>query len=222
MTLAFLSANAIKIIAMLSMLLDHTSIILLDNYAPFRIIGRLAYPLYAYFIAEGCNHTKNKLFYLLRVFSLGALCQLAYYFVDKSLYLNILLTFSVSIPMVYLLKAAKRNVFFTIVFLVATVGLWSTCQQLSSNGINFDYGFLGIMFPVLLALGENRREKVILAFCGLCALSHNMGGIQVWSLAALPILLLYNGKRGRLNLKYTFYVFYPLHLAVLYALSYIL
>ena len=111
MTLAFLSGNAIKIIAMLSMLFDHIAVILLDNYEPFRIIGRLAYPLFAYFIAEGCCHTKSKLFYLLRVFSLGAICQAVYYFISKDLYLNILLTFSVSIPMIYLLKHAKRNAF---------------------------------------------------------------------------------------------------------------
>ena len=217
-----LSGNALKIIAMISMLLDHIAVVLLDGYVPFRIIGRLAYPLYAYFIAEGCFHTKNKLFYLLRVFSLGAVCQLAYYIVDKSLYLNILLTFSVSIPMVYLLKLAKKNAFFTVIFLAATIGLWSLLQKLSAYDVTFDYGILGIMFPVLLSLGENRHEKVILAFCGLCALSYTMGGIQIWSLASLPLILLYSGRRGKLNLKYTFYLFYPLHLAALYGLSYII
>ena len=61
------SGNALKIIAMISMLIDHIGVILLDNYEPFRIIGRLAFPIYAYLIAEGCKHTNNRLFYLLRI-----------------------------------------------------------------------------------------------------------------------------------------------------------
>lgn len=222
MKYGILSSNALKIIAMLAMLLDHTAIILLDGYLPFRIIGRLAYPIFAYMIAEGCFHTRNKLFYLLRVFSLGAVCQAIYYYVDRDLYLNILLTFSVSIPMIYLLKYAKRNAFFTLIFLAAVIGVWVLCHRLAGNGIEFDYGFYGIMFPVFISISENRREKIILAFCGLFLLAQSLGGIQIWSLAALPLLFLYSGRRGKLNMKYTFYLFYPLHLAVLYGISYII
>jgi len=214
-----LTGNALKIIAMLSMLIDHIGVILLDNYAPFRIIGRLAFPLYAYLIAEGCRHTRNKLFYFLRLFSLGIVCQAAYYFVDKSLYMNIILTFSVSIPLIYLMNYARKNAFFTVLFLIVTASLWMTLNRLTAYGIHFDYGFLGIMFPVLVSLSENKREKAILAFCGLFVLAQAIGGHQMWSLSAIPLMLLYNGKRGKLKLKTFFYLFYPIHLAILYLVS---
>lgn len=216
-----LTGNALKIIAMISMLFDHVAIILFDGFEPFRIIGRLAFPLYAYLIAEGCKHTSSKFMYFLRVFALGALCQIVYYFVDKSLYLNILLTFSVSIPMVYFLNYARKNAFLTLLFLAATAFLWGFFHRLSGVGIAFDYGFFGMMFPVLLSVTDDRREKALLAFFGLFVIAQSVGGYQIWSLVAVPLLLLYNGKRGKLNLKTFFYMFYPLHLAILWGLKYL-
>lgn len=215
------SGNALKFIAMISMLFDHAAIILFDNLEPFRIIGRLAFPLYAYLIAEGCRYTSSKFIYFLRIFAIGALCQLVYYFVDKSLYMNILLTFSVSIPMVYLLQLAKKNAFFTLLFLFATAFMWMCFQRLASYGVTFDYGFFGMMFPVLLSVTDNKKEKALLAFFGLFVISQTLGGYQIWSLLAVPLFLLYNGKRGKLNMKTFFYSFYPLHLAILWGLKYL-
>lgn len=55
-----LSNNALKIIAMLSMLIDHTGLMIFPEYKIFRIIGRLAFPIFAYMIAEGCFYTKKQ------------------------------------------------------------------------------------------------------------------------------------------------------------------
>lgn len=217
-----LTGNALKIIAMVTMLFDHTAIILFDGFIPFRIIGRLAFPVYAYLIAEGCKHTSSKLMYFLRVFALGALCQIVYYLVDKSLYLNILLTFSVSIPMVYFLNYARKNAFLTLLFLAVAVLLWECFGKLSGFGVTFDYGFFGMLLPVLLSVSDNRREKTLLAFFGLFVIAQSIGGYQIWSLAAVPLLLAYNGKRGRLNMKTFFYLFYPLHLAILWGIKYLI
>lgn len=216
------TGNALKFIAMFSMLIDHIGVILLDGYAPFRIIGRLAFPIYGYLIVEGTRHTKSQLFYFLRILALGALCQAVYYFVDHSLYLNVLLTFSVSIPMIWLMGCARKNSFCTAVFLVATIFLWFALNRLSAYGITFDYGFFGIMFPVIVALSENKKEKALLAFLGLFILAQAIGGVQMWSLFAVVPLLFYNGKRGKYNLKTFFYLFYPLHLAILWGISYLI
>ena len=76
----FLNGNHLKLIAAFTMLLDHAGILLFPRVQLFRILGRLAYPIYAYMIAEGCRYTKNKLRYFLMVFGLGAACQIVYYF----------------------------------------------------------------------------------------------------------------------------------------------
>ena len=217
-----LSGNALKIIAMIAMLCDHAAVILFDYDPTLRLIGRLAYPLYAFLIAEGCRHTSGKLFYFLRIFALGTVCQAVYYFVDKSLYLNILLTFSVSILLIYFLQSARKNAILTAIFLGVLAWLWIWLGKLSGYGIKFDYGFYGIMLPVLISVGDNKRERSIIAFAGLFVLAQAMGGNQMWSLLSIPLILLYNGRRGKWNMKTFFYLFYPVHLAILYGISYLL
>ena len=96
-----LSGNTLKIIAAVTMLIDHIGFILLPQYGFLRIIGRLSFPIFAFLIAEGCKYTKNKLRYFLSVFILGLVCQIAYYVAAQSLYIGVLLSFSVSILCVY-------------------------------------------------------------------------------------------------------------------------
>ena len=54
-----LSASTLKIIACILMVVDHLGAILLPQYMILRVIGRLSYPIFAYFIAEGCRYTRN-------------------------------------------------------------------------------------------------------------------------------------------------------------------
>ena len=96
-----LTNNQLKIIAMISMLIDHIGVQIFPHVLIFRIIGRLAFPIFAYMIAEGCFYTKNKARYLLMVFGLGFICQLVFYFFMNSLYQGILMTFTLSIICIY-------------------------------------------------------------------------------------------------------------------------
>ena len=100
-----LSIFLIKLIAAASMLLDHIGMILFPNVLWLRIAGRLAFPLYALCIAEGFRHTRNRIKYFLRIFVLGAVCQVVYFFVSADPYLGILITFSLSIVLLFLLDA---------------------------------------------------------------------------------------------------------------------
>ena len=70
----FLNGNALKYIAALTMLIDHAGLLLFPRNILFRIIGRLAFPIFAFMIAEGCRYTRNKLKYFLSVFILGFAC----------------------------------------------------------------------------------------------------------------------------------------------------
>ena len=66
-----LTGNQLKIFALIAMTLDHIGLELLPQYPFLRIIGRLAFPLFAYMIAEGCRYTKNRTRYLLCIASMG-------------------------------------------------------------------------------------------------------------------------------------------------------
>ena len=59
MKFGFLSSNILKIVACISMLLDHIGFIFFPQYIIFRILGRVAFPIFAFMIAEGCYYTKN-------------------------------------------------------------------------------------------------------------------------------------------------------------------
>ena len=61
-----LTGNQLKLLALITMTIDHIGMILFPHIPLFRIIGRLSMPIFAYMIAEGCRHTRNRKKYLLR------------------------------------------------------------------------------------------------------------------------------------------------------------
>lgn len=220
-----LNGNHLKLIAAFTMLLDHAGILLFPRVQILRVLGRLAYPIYAYMIAEGCRYTRNKLRYFLMVFGLGAACQLVYYFFSGDTYLNILLTFSFSILLIYALQASQRaktwqkQALWSILFCAGFLLVYGLNEILT-----IDYGFWGIMTPVLASLFLEKAKTgsklpVLMLAVGLLFLTADIGGIQHYALLAIPLLLLYSGKRGKANLKYFFYIFYPVHLAVLQGIA---
>lgn len=231
-----LSANALKIIALVTMTVDHVGLLLMNNYMPFRIVGRLAFPIFAYMIAEGCRYTKNKGKYFLRIFALGLLCQAAYYITERSVYQGILMTFSASVLLSYAVLWAENKYresgkdarhihrilpwFFpaALIFLAAVV---SGEIRILPGGryLSFDYGFYGMLLPALTVLGRDKKQKLLLTAAGLTLIALSLGGVQWYSLAALVLLACYNGQRGKWNIKYLFYIYYPLHMAAIYGLS---
>ena len=219
----FLTGNALKILAAVFMTLDHMGLMLFPGISAFRILGRLALPIFAFMIAEGCKYTRNRKRYFAMVFGLGAVCQTVYYFFDGSLYLSILITFSLSILTIYALQYAKRKQSIPgWLFFAGAVAM----VYLLNRELTIDYGFWGCMLPVFAALPhgtnyDSHRVSCLTLGLGLMPLAAGMGGIQIWSLLALPLLLLYNGSRGKWKLKYFFYIFYPTHLVVIQALAFL-
>ena len=231
-----LSGNALKIIAALAMLCDHTGLMFFPQVRLFRIIGRLAFPIFAYMIAEGCRYTRSRLRYFLQIFLLAFGCQVVYFLVDRSLYMSILITFSCSILLIcalqYLKEAQGAGVaLWGLVFTSVVVGVY-----LLNMVVEIDYGFWGCMVPVFPSLFQDRRNAerrtipqldrkelhVAMLALGLVILWMDIGGEQLWSLMAIPVLLLYSGARGKLPMKYFFYIFYPLHLALLQLIGWII
>lgn len=222
-----LTGNQLKIIALVTMTIDHIGMQLLPGIPLLRIIGRLAFPIFAYMIAEGCQYTHHRKKYLLSMSGLAAICQLVYFLAMDSLYMCVLVTFSLSISLIYAIDYGRNQGgiawlvplgVLTVVYMLTDILpflLWKT-----DYGI--DYGFYGILLPVLVYLGRSRREKLLLFALALILLGITYGGPQWYGLLALPLLALYNGRRGKWKMKYLFYVYYPLHLVVIHLLGYIL
>lgn len=219
----FLTGNALKLIAALSMTIDHAGLLLFPQYPILRILGRLAFPIFAFMIAEGCKYTHSRRRYFGNIFALAVLCQSVYYLVDRSLYLSILCTFSLSILTIFALQDFRREptLLRGAVFFGAVAGVYILNQILS-----IDYGFWGCMVPVFAALPQNTKWdtpviSTALLGTGLVFLGLHFGGNQMFALAAIPLLLCYNGKRGKWKMKSFFYIFYPAHLVILQLIAWL-
>ena len=233
-----INGNALKIIAALTMLIDHIGYIFFSEIDLLRIIGRISFPIFAFMIAEGCEYTKNKLRYFLTIFLLGAFCQLVYFIIDGSVYLGILITFSLSIVAIYALQnlknaiLKKKNIIISSLLFIVVIGAIYVLNVFA----HVDYHFFGCMAPFFASifrkpklstskiwqtLDNNVLHVFMLSIC-LMFVWLSSGQKQIYALLAIPFLLLYSGKKGELNLKYFFYIFYPVHLAVLQGIAVLL
>lgn len=220
-----LTANQLKIIAMISMTLDHIGYILLPRWRILRLLGRLAMPIYAWMIAEGCRHTRSRKNYFLRLAGMAALCQAVYLVAMGSVFMCILVTFSLSIVLISAIEnfQKKRTRGAQILAFGTLLAIFFLCVALPElwRGSDFavDYGLAGVLLPVLVYFG---REKTKYLTAGLILLGFGYGGLQWFALAAVPLLGMYNGQRGEKNIGKWFYFYYPAHLLVLHGISYLI
>ena len=215
-----LTGNQLKLIALISMTCDHVGLQLFPDVLILRILGRLALPIFAYMIAEGCRYTRNRKKYLLRMASLAVVCQAVYFFAMGSLYQCILVTFSLSISLIFTLDNLQNNpgIKAQMLALGSFLAVFVLCVVLPDfvPGFEIDYGLMGVLLPVLIYFGRPVHHFLL---AGLILLCFSYGGLQWWCLAAIPLLSVYNEQRGKYNMGKLFYIYYPLHLVVIYGLS---
>lgn len=220
-----LSGNILKIIALIAMTVDHIGLEIMNDNVFFRIVGRLAFPIFAYMIAEGCVYTGNRGKYLLKIAALALVCQLVYFFAMGSLYMCILVTFALSVCLIYLYDymVKKQSAVLALMFILALISVYLICEALPRvlifTDFNIDYGFFGVMVPLLIYIGKDRLRKLILCAVGLVFLSLSLGHIQWFCLFSLIPLALYSGERGKARIKNLFYIYYPVHLVVIYLIG---
>ena len=225
-----LTNNQLKIIAMVSMALDHIGLLFFPDVAIFRILGRIAFPIFAYMIAEGCRYTKNRAKYLGMIAGMGFVFQIVYFVAMQSLYQGILVTFSLAIIAVYSIDGIVKSkkiwgrlaALVGLAFVAACVFVLPTL--LTGTDFDIDYGVWGILLPILVYFMPNHPWKVGAASLLLLARAIYYTVIvpiplQWWSLLTVPLLALYNGERGKAKMKYVFYIFYPAHLVILYGIA---
>ena len=225
----------LKILGALLMVCDHVGMLLFPDIRFLRIIGRLAFPIFAFLIAEGCRYTKNKLRYLFTMLGCAIVCQTVYFSYGNSLEMCVFVTFSLAIINVYAFELVKKALFSDTNAFVEKISIILFCSTLAftyylNTVLDIDYGFFGCILPVFTSIfysvdkskigATSSLDKipvhVLTTAIGLILLIIERGGsTQIYCLLAIPILMLYSGERGRLRLKYFFYVFYPAHLVVL-------
>ena len=225
-----INGTVLKIFALICMTVDHIGLFLLNNNSYCRAIGRLAFPLFAYFIAEGCFYTKNRKKYLLKIAIFGIITQIIFIVFYRPLYFNVLITFTFSILIIYYYDSIKNEngVNFNFLFIFLLVFIFFLSEILprvfyrTKYQFAFDYGFIGLCFPLFLYAVSDKKVKTVVFFLGLILLSVKHMGLQWFCLIDGVIILFYNGKRGKYSLKYLFYFYFPLHFLGIFLIKMIL
>lgn len=238
-----LTGNELKLIACLCMVCDHIGYVLIENGVLYgrnpdywalaiatpegqhwllaakvlRIIGSLAFPIFAYMLVEGFLHTKNLRNYLRNLLLCALVSEVpfdlaCYHTWFYPFYQNVCFTLFLGVVTMWLMKKAMRISF---VLSLLAAALMAGAAWL----IRCDYGAVGIGLIALLWL--MRKDHTAQMWLG--AVLSGLQSVAYYCAAALAFVPLhfYNGRRGTAPMKYFFYLFYPLHLLAFYLLVYL-
>ena len=216
-----MSSFVLKIIAVISMLIDHSGYLIFNGFSFMNYIGRLAFPIFAFLITEGYTHTSNLKKYFLRLLIFAVISQIPFMllFPSSSFSLNILFTLALGLLAITVYGKLNNK--------VLGVLFVALCAVLA-HFLNFDYGWFGIAIIFIFYIFKNKKPYMNILFSVTTFINYMYYFAKTLRTEYLLILLccnlslipinLYNGKKGK-NIKYFLYVFYPLHLIVLYLIK---
>ena len=240
-----LSRSSLKYIALITMLIDHIGAIFGLSfyqglgiswlYYLFRTIGRISFPIFAFFIAEGWFYTSNKLRYFLTLLLFALISQPAYYFaLNSSVFsLNILFTFILSLVMCYIVDLIKKDLSLSVVYVILMFAVSLIVVVLNAIKAPISYGLYGVFLSVLFYIFYHSNIKkgimwvaiavAIILYCLPFFLANPKNSydayINLFALLSLPLIYLYNGQKGKHSPKWLFYIFYPAHITLLYLIT---
>ncbi|MBS5794599.1 MAG: hypothetical protein KIC92_07600 [Clostridiales bacterium] len=227
----------LKIIALITMFIDHIGSVIFPNHFWLRYIGRIAFPIYAFLISEGLKKTSNIKKYLINLLMLAVTSELFY---DLCFNKNISLFYKTNT--VYTLFIASLSIYLYNKHSNIILKYLSLLLGLSISYIlKTDYDILGVLLIFIFYFLHNKYEYLIygIIWVNIKYLSNisyilqyifnkniylpniyviNSLGLYLFTIVPFLIIMFYNNKKGK-NLKYTFYVLYPLHLFILYIIK---
>lgn len=206
---------ALKLIAIITMTVDHIGAIFFPQYIVLRCIGRVSFPIFCFLMAEGFVHTRNFKRYLLRLIAFAVISYVPYsltfygsLFTVKSL--NIYFELAAGLIALYFTrKAMEKSKLYAIVPALVCA---------AAEMLNFSYGLYGIL--MILGFYIFRENKLLMAVSVIGAsliycLVISPVWIQMYAVIAIVPIWLYNGKKGMNMPKYFSYIYYPAHLGVI-------
>lgn len=219
---SLLSGSALKIIAVVSMVIDHCAYYLMDGntmaYEVMRCFGRIAFPVFAFLIAEGFRHTRNRMKYFLQLLGFAIVSEVPWYLLNGADGThNVLFILALGVLALAAFETLKKdgNLCEVVILSIACFAFW----------FDVDYEWRGILMMVLFYLcGSGFRtsfpsSRMAQLFCAFPLMIHY--GI-VGALLACLVIACYDGTRGFIHgkvMKYGFYAFYPVHLIIVFLLN---
>lgn len=201
------------------MMIDHYGAIFHDNIDIYRIIGRIAFPIYCFLLVEGYLHTKDVKKYAIRLLIFALISEipfdLAFYGMLSFYHQNVFFTLFIGLVTIHLLDNPNKYKYRKgLIYLFATI---------LSIIAGVDYSFMGLIYILAFYYTKdfNKTKRFIIIALILFLTNLLSHPIQQFSLLALPILYIYNGELGPKNkvLQILFYAAYPIHLIIYYFLN---
>lgn len=229
----------IKIVAITTMLIDHMGVILFPGFEWMRVIGRLAFPLFAWMIAMGFRYTRSRRRYLIRLLVFALICEVPFQLAFPGHGSNVLWTLALGLIAICAWGAIEDKVVGAAAVLACGI---------AALALKSDYDIYGVATVLLFHLFREKEDRGKLAgsllllnliylpfsykvwstildyentarVAQLLFLRLQLVLIQTLSMASLFFVFTYNEKPGPLKAKYLFYAFYPAHILVLYLIA---
>ncbi len=237
-----INADVLRLMAIAFMISDHMRAAVSDGNMWMNYVGRLAFPIFAFQISEGFIHTSDFKKYLLRLLGFAVISEIPFNVFCSSEWLfpqyqNVLFTFVLSLIALRLIDWVKKE---PTLPKTAGAGIGVTAIVFLAELLKVDYGGAGIVTVVAFYLFRGFPFAFLLQFATMFSvfvffypgrpvlfkIQDFVFSIPVQSFSLLSLLpiWLYNGKKGRGGrlLKYASYGFYPLHIAILCVIRYVL
>lgn len=232
----YLTGAHIKNIAMVLMLLSHlaqTGFLYQLNSICWTIadifvfLGRISMPIFCFFTVQAIIHTKDIKKYFKRLLIFAIISEIPF---NLAIFNSLFYPNSQNVMFTILIGAL--TIYFIDLFLNKDISLWlkifaiiiiSLIGSVLSYSLNVDYGYNAILAIIFLYLAKDNKYITVLAILIGFAFEFIVGGYSIlrtygFVYLSIPIIMLYNGQRGKQN-KWTFYIFYPGHLLVIYLLK---
>lgn len=224
-----LNSFTLKLFAIICMTIDHIGAVVgteyvdgkiylsgafkADFYWILRDIGRIAFPIFCYLIVEGYYHTRNVWKYALRLFVFALISQIPFSLATHKTpfhfsSLNVFFTLCMGLICIILLESRHTSSTHTAFAFISIVGITAL-----SILLNTDYSIFGILLILIFYIFRDNPVKIFIAMLICIFLFENPR--ELFALISIIPIALHNGKKGP-SMKYAFYVYYPLHLTILY------
>ncbi|MCI5502324.1 MAG: conjugal transfer protein TraX [Lachnospiraceae bacterium] len=209
--------NFLKIVALITMLCDHLAVVLVSAkndpqlYNILRMIGRISFPVICFMITEGFRYTSNRKKYLQRMFIFAVISEIPFDLVISNSFIDI----------------NNQNVIWTLLIgLLVLMGIEKYSGRIDEQMIcifagsavafimKVDYSFYGILIIAVFYMCRENHYKMFIIIMILLVLQ---GRKEAFGILSIPFIMAYDSDKEEKKLpKYFFYIFYPLHLTVLY------
>ncbi|KIL34260.1 hypothetical protein SD71_21125 [Cohnella kolymensis] len=204
-----------QLIAMVTMLIDHIGFIFSPHTDILRIIGRIAFPLYSWFLVQGYLHTRNHKKYMMRLLALACISQVPYTLALQRFELNVIFTLLLSLLALY---AASRIASGTL--RAAALGSIIAAAIL----VPMDYGIYGILLTFIYRYLRDWQMVAghLLLNAAFFLASGGSQWLQLFSVLGTVIIVNPVPYRGTFFNKWVYRSFYPAHLLLLFGVSVLL